>query len=78
MMLLTDLHPRQRQIVQLVADGYTNSEIASLMGISIQTVKNVLFMLSEATGASNRYRLVLHFYRIVPNGKGNAYSELVG
>jgi DNA-binding NarL/FixJ family response regulator len=76
MMLLSELHPRQREIIQLVADGHTNSEIAALLGISIQTVKNVLFMLSEATGASNRYRLVLHFYKIIPNGKGKTYSEI--
>lgn len=46
--LLEGLTPRQREIVTLVGQGYTNKEIARLLGIAHGTVKNyVADMLSH-------------------------------
>lgn len=72
MILLKDLPNRQRELIRYLADGHSNDEIAMLMGISTQTVKNMVSNLCERTGSSNRYRLVLHFYRIVRKGKPSA------
>ena len=33
------LTPRQRQIVQLIADGHSNKQIAGLLGLSVKTVE---------------------------------------
>lgn len=37
---LSTLTPRQRQVLQLVAEGHTNKGIASLLGIEAETVKS--------------------------------------
>jgi DNA-binding CsgD family transcriptional regulator len=48
------LAPRERQVVQCVAEGYTNREIALLLGISAHTVRNTLATVFIKTGASSR------------------------
>ncbi len=48
------LAPRERQVVQCVAEGYTNREIALQLGISVHTVRNTLATVFIKTGASNR------------------------
>lgn len=48
------LAPREQQVVQYVAEGYTNREIALLLGISAHTVRNTLAIVFIKTGASNR------------------------
>ena len=48
------LNPRQRQIMQHVADGYTNEQIGEAVGISVMTVKNTLTMIYKKMGARNR------------------------
>lgn len=68
-MILKELSPRQRELVRYLADGHSNQEIAMLMGIRLNTVRNVINTLLNRTGSSNRYALVLHFYRIVRKGK---------
>jgi two-component system response regulator NreC len=35
-----NLTDREREVLQLVAEGYTNREIASLLHLSIKTVQN--------------------------------------
>ena len=53
-----DLTPRERDVVRGVLAGQTNREIASALGLSVQTVKNVLSMVylkcQFATGSSSR------------------------
>lgn len=46
----TPLTARERQIVQLVASGRTSREIASELGISVKTVSNHRFRISEKLG----------------------------
>jgi two-component system, NarL family, nitrate/nitrite response regulator NarL len=54
------LTPREEQVVQLVAVGMGNREIAVEMHISENTVKNYLFKIFEKLGFSNRVELVLY------------------
>ena len=46
--LLGRLTPRQREVLQLIAEGHTNREIAALLGISIKTVETHRTQLMEA------------------------------
>jgi RNA polymerase sigma factor (sigma-70 family) len=41
--MLTNLQPRERQIIQLHINGYSNQEIASSLNISYNTVKNNIY-----------------------------------
>lgn len=52
------LTPRQRQIVEHVALGHTNAEIARAMGLSANTLRNHLAAIFGRVGASNRADLV--------------------
>ena len=45
------LTPRQRQILQLIADGKSTKEIASLLTVSINTVKTHRLKMMETLGA---------------------------
>jgi DNA-binding NarL/FixJ family response regulator len=51
---------REEQIVQLVADGLPNGEIASKLSVSAHTVKNHLFRIYEKLGVSTRSELILY------------------
>lgn len=51
---------REEQVVALVADGLSNRNIASEMGLSEHTVKKYLFRVFEKLGISNRVELVLY------------------
>ncbi len=56
----TALSPREREIVQLVAQGYRNREIAEKLFISEQTVKNHLHNIFDKLGVSDRLELALY------------------
>jgi DNA-binding NarL/FixJ family response regulator len=49
-----DLTARERPILELLADGRSNPEIAEGLGISVQTVKEHVSRLLEKLGAENR------------------------
>lgn len=51
------LTPRQLQVARLIADGYTNEEIASMLGISPRTVKGYSDLIVQRIGAPNRRRI---------------------
>ena len=53
------LTPRQRQLVQLVAEGMGNREVAQNMNITENTVKKSLLRIFDKVGVSNRVELVL-------------------
>ena len=53
------LTPREQAVVQLVADGLSNREIATQLKLSQHTVKNYLFRVFDKIGVSNRVELVL-------------------
>jgi two-component system, NarL family, nitrate/nitrite response regulator NarL len=55
---LSLLSKREMEIVQSLAEGLTNREIAQRLGLSQHTIKNYLFRVFEKTGASNRIELL--------------------
>jgi len=50
----TSLTPRQREVVELLAEGMTNREIAERLGLSEATVRQHLHNLYKALGVRNR------------------------
>jgi len=54
------LTPREEQIVNLVAEGICNREIAQQLGIKENTVKKSLLRTYDKLGVSNRVELVLY------------------
>lgn len=55
----TLLSKRERQIVPLVAEGFTNKEISQMLNLSEHTVKNHLFRIYDKLGVSSRVELIL-------------------
>ncbi len=53
------LTPRQKQLVQLVAEGMGNREVAHQLNITENTVKKSLLRIFDKVGVSNRVELVL-------------------
>ncbi|MBI4463945.1 MAG: response regulator transcription factor [Acidobacteria bacterium] len=51
---------RERQVVELVSQGFRNKEIAQRMFISEQTVKNHLHNIFDKVGVSDRLELALY------------------
>jgi len=54
------LSEREKQIVQLVAQGYRNKEIGAKLFSSEQTVKNHLHNIFDKLGVSDRLELALY------------------
>lgn len=57
------LSDREKEIVQLVAQGFRNREIGEKLSISEQTVKNHLHNIFDKVGVSDRLELVLYAIR---------------
>jgi len=53
------LTPRERQIIGLIGEGYTNKDMARKLGISENTAKHHLANIFDKLGVSNRLELVL-------------------
>jgi len=53
------LTPREREIVAVIVDGCSNTEIATRFGISEKTVKHHLTNIFDKLGVSNRLELAL-------------------
>ncbi len=53
------LTQREQEVVQLVAGGYSNREIADQLNLSHHTVKNYLFQVFDKIGVSNRVELAM-------------------
>lgn len=51
---------REEQVMALVADGLTNRDVATELGLSEHTVKKYLFRIFDKLGISNRVELVLY------------------
>ncbi len=52
--------PRQREILQLLAEGKSAKEIASALGLSARTVEDHKYRLMESLGIENNAELI-HF-----------------
>ena len=53
------LTAREIEVVQLLVGGLSNAQIATRLGIQLQTVKNLLSVLYGKLGVSTRLQLVL-------------------
>ena len=51
---ITQLSPRQQEILQFIAKGMTNPDIAKLLGISLAMVKEHVNLILTKLGAANR------------------------
>jgi DNA-binding NarL/FixJ family response regulator len=54
------LSAREMEVVQAVAEGLTNREIAKRLGLTEHTVKNYLFRIFDKLGVSSRVEVVLY------------------
>ena len=57
----TDLKPRYRRIVRLVASGLRNEDVAERVGLTINVTKNYMREIYDLTGMSNRVELALWY-----------------
>jgi len=57
------LTPRQREVLQLTAEGKTNAEIAARLNISQRTVENHRATLMKRLGLQNQTELIRHALR---------------
>ena len=55
-----DLTTREREVLDLVAEGLTNTEIGERLHIGVTTVKTHITSLMTKTGSPNRVRLALY------------------
>lgn len=73
---MTLLSKREMDVVQSLAEGLTNREIAKRFGLSQHTVKNYLFRIFDKLGASNRMELLFMTLHHNNNSQTAANSEL--
>jgi two-component system, NarL family, nitrate/nitrite response regulator NarL len=57
------LTPREVDIVEAIGSGASNREVATRLGISLQTVKHHLTSIFDKTGTSSRLELALFAIR---------------
>jgi DNA-binding NarL/FixJ family response regulator len=60
----TTLTPRQRQMLQLIAEGKTMKEAANMMGISVRTAESHKYEIMRKLGVTTVAHLVQHAVRI--------------
>jgi DNA-binding NarL/FixJ family response regulator len=66
------LSKREQDVVRCVAEGLSNREIASSLGLTEHTVKNYLFRIFDKLGVSSRVEVVLYVYRFRKDWMGTA------
>jgi DNA-binding NarL/FixJ family response regulator len=78
------LSPRERQVIQHVAAGLSNRDIAQALALSPHTVKNYLFRIFDKLGVSSRTELLYLTMNHAPasssgapNGDGLSFSALI-
>lgn len=69
------LTPREEQVVALVAEGFSNRQIAGELNLSEHTIKKYLFRIFDKLGISTRVELVLYAFN---NGDPRQAQWLVG
>ena len=56
---LSDLTPRERDILERIAQGLDNREIATALGLSEKTVRNHISRVFDKIGAQHRYQAIV-------------------
>lgn len=71
------LTPREREILALVAEGYSNRELARMLWVTEQTVKFHLSNTYRKLGATNRTEASrwAHKHRLLDGGEGNPFAR---
>ncbi len=64
------LSPREFQVVQLIAQGKNNKEIAIAMGITVNTIKNMISMIFFKTKCNSRLQVGLKYSHLANLGAG--------
>jgi DNA-binding NarL/FixJ family response regulator len=72
------LSKREQDVVRCVADGMSNREIASQLGLTEHTVKNYLFRIFDKLGVSSRVEVVLYAFRFRKDLVGSPVSDSAG
>lgn len=67
-MTITELSPRQQDIIRSLAKGLTNKQIALELGIREETVKNHLHLAMIRVGACSRLELVFMLFDLTERG----------
>ena len=67
------LTKREEELVQLVAEGLTNRDIARQLGLTEHTVRNYLFRIFNKLGTSNRLELALYVIKQREAHSGSAH-----
>jgi DNA-binding NarL/FixJ family response regulator len=62
--LAVKLTPRQREVLQLIAEGRTMKEVASILNISARTVESHKYEMMEALGVQTNAELVQYAIKI--------------
>jgi DNA-binding CsgD family transcriptional regulator len=57
------LSPREREVIERVAQGQTDKEIARQLGLSINTIIGYVRSARQKLGASNRAAAVTQYYK---------------
>ena len=60
---MSQITPREKDIINLIIEGKTNSEIADILHISIHTVKTLIENIYFKTGVHNRVQVAIFFYK---------------
>lgn len=68
---IEQLTPREREVVRLVVEGFSNREAAVQLGLSTHTVKNYIFSVFDKVGVSSRAELIMFVL-----SKVNRYQSL--
>ena len=69
------LSKREQDVVRCVAEGLSNREIASRLGLTEHTVKNYLFRIFDKLGVSSRVEVVLYAFRFRKDLVGTNASD---
>jgi DNA-binding NarL/FixJ family response regulator len=69
------LSKREQDVVRCVAEGLTNREIATSLGLTEHTVKNYLFRIFDKLGVSSRVEVVLYVFRFRKDGAPAAQNH---
>jgi DNA-binding NarL/FixJ family response regulator len=63
--------PRQREVLSLLAHGYTDSQIAVEMGISVATVRTYLARLYRDNRFANRTEAAIAWLEVLKAAEGS-------